>query len=183
VRGDAVIDARSYEASETLRDGTPVTVRAIRPDDWRAVLSAFEGLDQESIYTRFFTYKKTLAADELRRITDVDFDRVVALVVTTGDGGEPRLAGGGRYAVNEATGPPGSAEIAFITNADFRGRGIAPLLLEHLARIARDRGLSRLEAQVLPQNRAMLSVFRRSGLPMTSALDGDVVHVSLVLSD
>jgi len=177
-----VIDARSYLASETLRDGTPVTVRAIRPDDWRAVLSAFQGLDREAVYTRFFTYKKTLNDDELRRITEVDFDRVVALVATAGNGNEAQLTGGGRYALNEAASEPNSAEVAFITSTDFRGRGIASLLLKHLTAIARDRGLTRFDAQVLPQNRAMLSVFRRSGLPMTTQFNGDVLAVTMSLA-
>jgi RimJ/RimL family protein N-acetyltransferase len=173
------VDARSYQASETLRDGTPVTVRSIRPDDWSMVLGAFQELDPESVYTRFFTYKKTLADDELRRITDVDFDRVVALVVTTLETDAAQLVGGGRYAIGETT--PDSAEVAFVTGDAWRGRGAAPLLLKHLVRIARERGLSTFEAQVLPRNQAMLAVFRNSGLPMTTSIDGNVVAVRLSL--
>ncbi|MDQ8700862.1 GNAT family N-acetyltransferase [Hyphomicrobium sp. LHD-15] len=177
-----MIDARTYQAATTLSDGTSVTVRAIRPDDWRAVLTAFEGLDSESVYKRFFTYKKTLADDELRQITEVDFDRVVALVVVTAEnGGDPQLIGGGRYAFNEVASVQDSAEIAFITSEGYRGRGVAPLLLKHLAGIARERGVSRFEAQVLSQNQAMLSVFRRSGLPITTQFNGDVFTVCLSL--
>jgi GNAT superfamily N-acetyltransferase len=179
--GDVVIDARSYQASETLKDGTPVSVRAIRHDDWSAVLAAFNELDPEAVYTRFFAYKKTLTDDDLRRTTDVDFDRVVALVVTMGQGNAARLLGGGRYAINDERHPPESAEVAFITSDACRGRGVAPLLLAHLVRIARERKLLRFEAIVLPMNQPMLSVFRGSGLPMTAAVDGDVVTVTLSL--
>jgi GNAT superfamily N-acetyltransferase len=177
-----VTDARSYQTGETLRDGTPVTVRAIRPDDWHMVLTAFEELDPESVYTRYFTYKKTLTDEELRRTTDVDFDRVVALIATAGDGDAAQLFGGGRYAINDGKQPPESAEVAFITSDGCRGLGVAPLLLTHLVRIARERGLVRFEAQVLRHNQAMLGVFRRSGLPMTQTLDGDVVQVTLSLA-
>ena len=176
-----MIDARIYLAATTLNDGTPAIVRAIRPDDWRAVLSAFEGLDAESVYRRFFTYKKTLADDELRQITEVDFDRVVALVATTGNDNNPKLIGGGRYASDEAATPRASAEIAFVTSEGYRGLGVAPLLLKHLALIARERGISRFEAQVLPQNQAMISVFRKSGLPITTQFNGDIFAVSLSL--
>ncbi len=178
-----MIDARSYRASDTLRDGTPVTVRAIRPGDWRAVLSAFQDLDPESVYARFFTYKKTLADDELRRITDVDFDQVVALVVMMQDADEDVLMGGGRYAVGEDTRLPTSAEVAFMTSDHCRGRGVASLLLNHLVRIGRSQGLSRFEALVLPHNHAMLAVLRRCGLPMTSEFDDGVVRVSLTLAE
>ncbi len=177
-----MIDARSYQASETLRDGIPVTVRAIRPGDWQAVLIAFQELDPESVYTRFFTYKKTLADDELHRITDVDFDRVVALVVTAGDSDEQNLIGGARYVIiDDLKDAADRAELAFITSDAWRGRGVAPLLLRHLAQMARERGLTKLEANVLPQNTAMLAVFRQSGLPMSARIDAGVVVVSLSL--
>ena len=50
-----MIDAQSYIAAHTLKDGTPVTIRAIGKDDRSDLLTAFENLDPESVYTRFFT--------------------------------------------------------------------------------------------------------------------------------
>jgi RimJ/RimL family protein N-acetyltransferase len=182
-RWHIVIDARSYQAYETLGDGTPVAVRAISVADWDAVLAAFQQLSPESIYTRFFTQKKTLADDDLRRITDVDFDRVVALVVTASVGDEQTLIGGGRYATINDARAADRAEIAFVTNDAWRGRGVASLLLRHLVQIGRERGLSLFEAHVLPQNRPMLAVFRRSGLPMTTESDGGTVRVALSLTE
>lgn len=177
-----MIDARHYFVSDTLTDGTPVFVRAIRSDDRAAVLAAFEDLDRESVYTRFFTYKKALSAHDLRAITDVEFDRVVALIVmgTPENGGA--LIGGGRYAAGVGPDAGKSAELAFVCSEKWRGRGVASLLLRHLVRIGRERGLSWFEAHVLLQNRAMLAVFRRSGLPITTDIDGDTIHVSLSLA-
>lgn len=177
-----MIDAKHYFEAETLPDGTPVSVRAIRPDDQGTVLSAFNDLDRESVYTRFFIYKKSLSDDDLHAITDVDFDRVVALVVTgAADDGET-LIGGGRYAVGDGADAGQNAELAFISSEEWRGRGVASLLLRHLVRIGRERGLSCFEAHVLQQNRPMLAVFRRSGLPMTTESDGDTVRVTLSLT-
>ena len=65
-----MIDARKYTAAETLRDRTPVTIRAIRRDDSNRILAAFDRLDRESVYTRFFTYKKGLADAEPERIDE-----------------------------------------------------------------------------------------------------------------
>jgi RimJ/RimL family protein N-acetyltransferase len=168
-------DVRNYSAVDVLRDGTPVTVRAIGKEDAKSILAAFEALDPESIYTRFFTFKKSLSDTEVRQLTEVDANRVAALVVTAGD----RLIAGGRYVTDDRQ---KSAELAFLTGSAFRGRGLASLLLKHLIHIAREQRVELFEADVLAQNSAMLGVFRRCGLPMQTQTSGDVVHVKLSLS-
>jgi GNAT superfamily N-acetyltransferase len=173
------MDARSYSAGETLKDGTPVTVRAIRHEDAGTILQAFRGLDRESVYRRFFSPKKDLSPAELAQLTDVDFDRVVALVITKAAEKGEVLIGGGRYATDAPA--SGAAEIAFMTDGCYRGLGIASLILKHLVLIARDAGLSRFDGEVLAENQSMLAVFRRSGLPMNIVRDGGTIHVTLLL--
>ena len=92
-----MIDARNYIAAEKLKDGTSVVIRAIRDEDKTGVLKAFKNLDPESVYTRYFAYKKVLTDAELAKIADVDFDHVVALVATTPIENGEQLIGGGRY--------------------------------------------------------------------------------------
>jgi RimJ/RimL family protein N-acetyltransferase len=171
---------RNYLARETLSDGTEVTVRAIRSDDAARILEAFGELDQEAIYRRFFSPKQDLSSAELKQLTEVDFDQVVALVATTEQQGVETLVGGARYAVQPGE-PPRSAELAFLTAGAYRGRGIAGLLLRSLTRLAREAGLSRFEADVLAENQSMLNVFRCSGLPMTHRQEGRTTHVTLSL--
>jgi RimJ/RimL family protein N-acetyltransferase len=171
---------RHYMAHETLKDGTTVTVRAIRASDATAILSTFGQLDRESIYRRFFSPKKELSDAELRQLTDVDFDQVTALVVTTARDGAETLIGGGRFAV-ETGEQPQSAELAFLTVPDYRGRGIASLVLRHLATLARDAGIIRFEADVLAENRSMLDVFHHSGLAASQKRDRNVVQMTLAL--
>ena len=173
------MDPRNYSKSETLKDGTAVTVRSIRAEDSNSVLEAFKGMNKESVYRRFFSPKKELSPAEVEQLTDVGFSKVVALVVTRPSPKGELLIGGGRYAVE---GPGASeAEIAFMTNGDYRGLGIASLILKHLVRIAREAGVSRFEAEVLAENQPMLAVFRRSGLPMQLKRDGSIFHVMLSL--
>ena len=174
-----MIDTRNYSAPDKLKDGTPVTVRAIRAGDREAIAAAFAELDRDSIYTRFFTYKKQLTEAELRQLTEVDFEHVVALVVVeTGVDGE-KLLGGGRYCSEQPINSARSAELAFVTADAHHGRGVASVILKHLVQIARDRSLAHLDAVVLAHNRAMLSVFQRSGLPMDSMLEAGVLQVRL----
>ena len=143
-------------------------------------MKAFASLEPEWIYTRFFSPRKGLTDSELKQYTDVDF--VVALVVTTGGGDRETLIAGGRYVSTAAQPAASSAEVAFTTEEDYQGRGIASRLLGHLVRIARQKGVSRFEAHVLTENQAMLSVFRRSGLPMQLQHEGGIVHVTLALT-
>jgi GNAT superfamily N-acetyltransferase len=173
------MDARSYAASEPLKDGTPVAIRAIRRDDAGTILKAFRSLDRESVYRRFFSPKKDLSPAELEQLTDVDFNRVVALVVTKATERGEVLIGGGRYATDDPA--SGAAEIAFMTDGAHRGLGIASLILKHLVQIARDAGISRFAGEVLAENQPMLAVFRGSGLPMQLRRDGSTLHVTLSL--
>jgi GNAT superfamily N-acetyltransferase len=143
------MDARNYAASETLKDGSIVTVRAIRPGDAGSLLEAFKSLDRESVYRRFFSPKKELTQAELTQLSDVDFSRVVAVLVTKEADGHEVLLGGGRYASDG----PGSdrAEIAFMTAGDYRGLGIASLILTHLGRIAREEAWNASMPRCLPR--------------------------------
>jgi RimJ/RimL family protein N-acetyltransferase len=174
-----MVDPNDYLERETLKDGTKVIVRAIRPGDAPSILEAFSKLDSESVYRRFFSPKKELSASELEQLTAVDFERVMALVVTAESPNGETVIAGGRFAVEPVD--PKCAELAFLTATTHRGRGIASLLLRHLVRLARETGLSRFEADVLAENAAMLNVFRRSGLPMTQRREGSVIHLTLSL--
>jgi RimJ/RimL family protein N-acetyltransferase len=177
------MDARTFEATETLKNGVTVNIRAVRSSDKAGIVEAFALLDPESVYTRFFQHKPSLSNQELKAATEVDFENIVALVVTIATGGREVIIGGGRYATVNPSSTQRSAEIAFMVEEDYHGLGIAGRILRHLARIAREKGVSRFQAEVLPQNKAMLAVFLRSGLPMKQTQAEGVIHVTLSLTD
>jgi ribosomal protein S18 acetylase RimI-like enzyme len=177
-----MINAAQYDKTATLRSGIEVKVRSIRPDDKKKLVEAFRNLDPESIYTRFFYHKKMLTDQELKSATEVDFENVVALVVTIGEGEHETIIGAGRYAVIDETAKLRSAEVAFTVEEDYHRQGIARILLQHLASIGRDKEVSSFVAEVLPENQGMLTVFSRSGLPTKTQHGGDVVHVTMSLT-
>jgi GNAT superfamily N-acetyltransferase len=170
---------RDYRSADVLKDGTKVLVRSITPLDRTGIIEAFKTLDREAIYRRFFSPKKELTDAELDQLTEVDFSSVTALVATTTTGEGERLVGGARYAIDPTH--PRAAELAFLTSERYRGRGVAGLLLKHLERLAEGAGISQFSAEVLAENQPMLTVFRKSGLPMRQTRDGGVVHVTLSL--
>jgi RimJ/RimL family protein N-acetyltransferase len=173
---------QDFATVHVLPTGTSILIRAVRPDDQERLRAAFSELERASIYTRFFGYRKELTEAELEQATHVDFEQVVALWATIDSGGGEIIIGGGRYVrCGESASQP-SAEVAFAIEEDYHGQGIASCLLRHLVRIARGKGLVQFEADVLATNRAMLSVFARSGLPMRQQSCRDVIRVTLSLN-
>jgi RimJ/RimL family protein N-acetyltransferase len=178
-----MIDAANYAQTETLKSGASIEIRSIRSDDKGRITGAFRNLEPESIYTRFFYQKKNLNEIELKTFTEVDFENVVALVATVTEELNEVIIAGGRYFVLDETETLRSAELAFMVEEDYHGQGIASILLKHLTRIGRYKGLARFEAEVLSENKAMLKVFSRSGLPMKEKWQSGVTHVTLGLKE
>lgn len=176
-----MIDARHFAVEDTLRNGVAVTIRAVRPDDRDRIAKAFRGLDPESVYTRFFMFKNELSAAELAQVGTMDFSRDVMLIATIPDSGEEIVIGSARYVGNGRADGPRDAEVAFTVEEDYQGLGLARRLLAHLVAIARESGIARFEADVLPGNAPMLAVFSRSGLPMRQRRETGVVHLTLDL--
>lgn len=165
----------------TLKNGTAITIRPLRPDDRERMARAVRQLDAETIYTRLFSHRKELTEAGLDRIMHVD-DSEVVLVATTGSGEQERIVGGGRYVVSSSQPAAIRAEVAFTVEEDYQGLGIAGRLLQALAAVARARGVGMLEAEVLSENPSMLRVFERSGLPLRKRSEGGIVHLELTLA-
>ena len=123
------MDPASFDERISLKNGIEARLRAVRSDDKARFQEAFQNLEPESIYTRFFSVKKALTDDERHRITEVDFKDVVGLVVTIGPGDNETIIGAGRYAAFEAPDCVRSAEVSFTVEEDYRDCGIASLLL------------------------------------------------------
>jgi RimJ/RimL family protein N-acetyltransferase len=165
----------------TLKNGTAATMRMLRPDDREKIAAAVRKLDPESIYTRLFSHRKELTEAGLNRIMSVEPGREVVLVVTTGTGSDEVVVGSGRYVTSHTAGPGRSAEVAFMVAKDHQGLGIAGRLLAQMMELARKDGFTGFEADVLAENKSMLAVFARSGLPMKRRYEGGTVHVTLAL--
>ena len=173
-----MIDARHYTATETLRNGLEICIRAGHPNDTDRIIEAFHRLDPESIYLRFFGPKKELSEADICRFREIDFDARVVLLATVKNGGDETVIASGTYARESTT----SAEIAFIVEEDYHRLGISGRLIKHLATIAGAAGITTFTAEVLPQNKAMLGVFSRCGHPMMSHNADGTVHISLDLT-
>ena len=170
-------EAAEYSVREHLRDDRPITIRALRPDDRAEMLAAIGRTSMQSLQRRFFVPKKGFSEQEMAFFLNIDFESHVALVAEIAEDGHPVIAGGGRYIVVQ----PGQAEIAFLVVDAYQGQGIGTILMRHLAVLARDAGLKELVAEVLPENTAMLKLFKKFGFRPDSKGSPQVVHLTLQL--
>ncbi|MFZ0613595.1 MAG: hypothetical protein WAM73_15255 [Desulfobacterales bacterium] len=107
-------DARHFKTTATLKNGIEATFRAVRPDDRQRIIDAFSNLERESIFMRFFGYKNHLSEADLKAAVEVDFVRVVALVVTINEEDREIIIGGGRYSLlNSKSEEETRAEVSF----------------------------------------------------------------------
>jgi acyl-CoA synthetase (NDP forming)/RimJ/RimL family protein N-acetyltransferase len=163
-----------WEADVVLRDGSVAHVRPIHPEDADGIRRFHAGQSAESIYLRFFAPLKQLSDRDVARFTEVDYHERVALVATVHDD----IIGIARYDSIDAT----TAEVAFNISDAFQGRGVGSVLLEHLAAIAQEEGVRRFVADVLPQNRKMISVFTEAGYEVSHHYDDGVIAVSFTIT-
>ncbi len=166
-----------WQTDVILRDGATARLRPILPTD-RDALAAFHGRQsRDSIYFRFFRYRPELSDDELTYFTEVDYKDRMAFVAIVGD----ELVAVARYERWPSSAYPDQkmAEVAFFVDDANHGRGLATLMLEYLAAVARAHDYDGFTASVLPQNVAMLGVFRRAGFDVSTKFADGVVEVTL----
>ena len=174
-----MMDPRQLAVDRVLHDGGSIHVRAIRDDDKERLIDHFSHLSARSVYFRFFRAKRWLTDDEVRQFTELDFARHVGLVATLGSGRDEKIIGVGRYfRLDSPPSEPQRAEVAFAVADAHQGRGIATILLEHLAEIARSAGIEEFEADVRGENNSMLQVFASSGYGVRRSHADGVFHLT-----
>lgn len=162
------------ESEVLLADGRVAVLRPILPSDLVLLQAFHEGLSDETIYSRFFSPRRELRLADAEHFINVDYVDRLALVALVDD----EFVAVGRY-----DRPPGvaEAEVAFVVRDDQQGRGIATVLLEHLASAGRAVGVLRFAADTLVDNRRMLNVFAHAGFDEHATLEAGVIRVSLDL--
>ena len=163
------------ESDIILRDGTTVRLRPVREADAAAALAFFEQLSERSLYYRFMMIPH-LDLVEARRIVTIDYEDRMVLLAERGD---VVMGLAGYYRDPER---PERAEVAFAVADALQGHGLGTRMLERLAEVGRERGVSAFDAFVLGENLAMMDVFLQSGFTLTRGLEQGVFHVAMDLA-
>ncbi|MFI6703713.1 GNAT family N-acetyltransferase [Streptomyces sp. NPDC050509] len=171
-----------WEADVVLRDGGTARIRPITTEDAQRLVSFYEQVSDESKYYRFFAPYPRLSDRDVHRFTHHDYVDRVGLAATVG--GE--FIATVRYDRTDERGLPASApadeaEVAFLVQDAHQGRGVASALLEHIGAVARERGIRRFAAEVLPANAKMIKVFRDAGYTQKRSFEDGAVRLTLDL--
>ncbi|WHX18134.1 GNAT family N-acetyltransferase [Streptomyces malaysiensis subsp. malaysiensis] len=171
-----------WEADVVLRDGGTAQIRPITTDDAQRLVSFYERVSDESKYYRFFAPYPRLSDRDVHRFTHHDYVDRVGLAATVGD----EFIATVRYDRIDARGMPAAApadeaEVAFLVQDAHQGRGVASALLEHIAAVARERGIRRFAAEVLPANTKMIKVFTDAGYTQKRSFEDGVVRLEFDL--
>ncbi len=167
---------QEFERYETLKDGTEIFFRPVKPTDEAALSEMLYSLSAESVKKRYFTHTKTFPHKDVQKLTNVDYEQNLAIVaVVPGTEGSEEIVGISQYFLDPKT---QMAEVAFIVQDEWQDKGMGSVLLDYLTRIAVDRGVKKFYATVLPINKSMLSLFYNSGYRVNTEFDGDSYSIT-----
>jgi acetyltransferase len=172
-----------YVSQWTLKNGESITIRPIRPEDEPQIVKFHESLSERSIYFRYFQVLKLsqrIAHERLARICFIDYNRQMSLVACRKNPrtGEKEIFGVGRLTkVHGAE----DAEFAILISDPFQNSGLGTEFLGKLIQVARDEKLSRIIADILPENLGMMRVCEKSGFRLFRDPDDPVVKAELRL--
>jgi RimJ/RimL family protein N-acetyltransferase len=158
----------------TLKDGTVVRIRPIRPDDAPRLQDLHGRLSHDTAYQRFFTIVKRLPPDWARILATVDYHRRLALVVEAPRGADLELIAVGRY---DAIDEKDTAEVAFVVQDSWQNRGLGTILFDEILRAAAGRSYRRFRAYVLADNRRMLDLITRFTLVESRKTEQGVIEL------
>ena len=175
---------KEYVSRATLKDGTVVTIRPIRPEDEPLMVKFHESLSERSVYMRYFHMiglDRRTAHERLARICFVDYDQEMVLVAERKNPatGESEILGIGRLSKSHAV--PSEAEVALLVSDPFQGQGLGTALLEKLLEVGRAEGLRRITADILLENPPMQRILKRLGFRLRRDLEEGVMKAGLSL--
>ncbi|MBW1731874.1 MAG: GNAT family N-acetyltransferase [Deltaproteobacteria bacterium] len=157
-----------------------VHFRAIKPSDVEEMRRLFYRFSDEAVYYRYFSPIKTMPHTKMQEYVNVDYRNTMSIVGLIGEPGEEQIIAEGRYARIPET---SSADLAFVVDEAYQGRGIATFLFELLCRVAREKGIKAFRADVLATNKAMLKVLEKSPYPFKAVMNSGVYEITIPLTD
>jgi RimJ/RimL family protein N-acetyltransferase len=154
----------------TLSDGTPITLRPIRPDDKKGLAAGYSHLSERSRLRRFLGPKPRLTSSDLRYLTEVDGVNHYAVVATSGR----YIVGVARWA--RLVDLPDEAEVAVVVGDPLHGRGLGKILARNLADTARAHGIRRVRASILSDNPPAMALMSLIAGRLTDGGHHDGIH-------
>jgi len=167
------------ERYDTLRDGTEIFFRPVKPTDETALSEMLYSLSEESVQKRYMTRTTTFPHKDVQKLTNIDYQQDIAIVGTVPGASGEQVVAIAQYFLDPKT---QTAEVAFIVQDEWQQKGMGTFLLDYITRIAKQRGVKHFAAKVLPVNKPMLAIFYNSGYKVNTEFDGDVYSITYDLA-
>jgi len=167
-----------FESDWLMKDGTPVLLRVIRPEDEALVHGLLENCSEQTIYFRYFHLIKSFSHELLIRFTQNDYDREIGLVAISQPPAPEAMLGVSRLVMDPER---ETAEFAVIVADPWQGKGLGPKLVENILEIAKEFGVKLVWGEVLAENRTMLDILRKLGFSLKSQVGEGAVRVEYAL--
>jgi RimJ/RimL family protein N-acetyltransferase len=162
--------------AHTFKGGLTMRFRAIKPSDEEEMRRLFYRFSDQSLYYRYFSPIKTMPHEKMQEYVNIDYRTTLSIVGLAGEPGQDRIIAEARYVQL-----PGEtlADVAFVVDEAYQGRGIATFLLQMLIDVAKKSGITGFSADVLATNRSMLNVFEKVSFPVQAVLDGGAYRLKI----
>jgi acetyltransferase len=165
---------KKYEILWNLENGQSVILRPIKPEDEPMWLEMFQNFSEESIRYRFFEMLRDTPHEVRVRYCNIDYDREIAIVAESTDGGKKKLLGVTRLSIE----PDGkSGEMAFVVGDKWQGLGLGTKMVDYVLEIAKDMGVENVYSIMLSDNYRALSLMKKMGFAIEYLNDGTVKGV------
>ncbi|MDP5252984.1 MULTISPECIES: bifunctional acetate--CoA ligase family protein/GNAT family N-acetyltransferase [unclassified Vibrio] len=165
--------------TEVLKDGTPILLRPILPEDEPLHAQFIAKTSKEDLYRRFFSDIGEITHDTLANFTQIDYDREMAFIALRFIDQKPEVIGVTRALIDNDT---NSAEFAILIRSDIKGTGLGKKLLKKLINYGQEKQLRQLHAMTMPDNKAMIALAKRLGFSTRIDFEEGCCHLRLNLS-
>jgi acyl-CoA hydrolase/GNAT superfamily N-acetyltransferase len=176
LEGSARLYPMEISATHVFRENLTVRFRPIKPSDEEGMRHLFYRFSDETHYSRYFHSIKSMPHAKMQEYVNVDWSRDMSMVGLVGEEGKGRIIAEGRYLRTLGS---SFAELVFVVDEHYQGRGIATHLYAMLTRLAQERGIKGFTADVLFNNLAMMKVFHKGEMPVGAQLEGGVYHLTI----
>ena len=172
---EKIVYPEELEHYDTLRDGTEIFFRPVKPTDETALSQMLYSLSAQSVKTRYMTHTMRFPHKDVQLLTNIDYVNDLAIVGTVPGVSGDQIVAIAQYFLDATS---KTAEIAFLVHDEWQDKGMGTYLLNYITKIAIDKEIRKFYAKVLPVNRSMIALFNNSSFDIETKFDGEVYTIS-----
>lgn len=176
IPGEKGVYPESLETWRTTKTGLNIMLRPVKITDETPLKDFFYALSEDSMYLRFFSMRKDMPRQRLQEFMVIDYSRKMVILAILQDKDKETIVGLGQYEVNRDM---HTAEVAIVVRDEYQGKGVGKEILSYLTYLARRQGLLAFTAEVLVENKPMITLFEKMGFDIEKRREEGVYEMRL----